>query len=173
MSEFEFVAVLISMVIGLGITHLLRGIAQAVHERQETPLDTVHMAWTANVFLQMVLNWWVMFSWHTYDTWSFATFLLLILWAVSLYLLVVFLYPPRKPASEGWAALYDGNRQWFLSTFATFMVLDIWITGIRGGLFDPPTYLPFVGHYLILTVIGIVVRRRGYHTFLAWYILST
>ena len=172
-TEFEFVAVLISIVIGLGIAHLLGGVAQAVHERNQARLDSVHAAWTVSVFLVMVLNWWVLFTWRTHEVWTFDVFLLLILWAVALFLLVVFLYPPRKQVGEAWAAVYESNRRWFLSTYAAMTLLDISITGVRGDLFDPPAYLPLVGHYFVLTVIGVFVSRRSYQKFLAWYILCT
>ena len=171
MSEFEFISVLISIVVGLAIAQLLRGVAQAVHERGQAPIDPVHMAWTAGVFLNLVLNWWVLFSWRSHEVWSFTLFLSLIVWAVALYLPVVFLYPPGKPASEAWMAVYASNRQWFLGAFASFAALDIWVTALRGDLFDPPWYLPFVGHYFILWVVGIFVAKPKYQRFLAWYTL--
>lgn len=171
MSEFEFISVLISMVVGLGIGMLLRGVGQAVHERRQAPIDSVHMVWTASVFLNLVLNWWVLFSWRDQEVWSFTLFLSLIVWAVALYLPVVFLYPPRKPASERWADVYANNRQWFLGAFASFAAADVWVTALRGGLFDPPIFLPFVGHYFVLWVTGVFVARPGYQRFIAWYTL--
>lgn len=171
MSEFEFISVLISMVVGLGITHVLRGVAQAVHDRREAPLDTVHGVWTAVVSLNLVLNWWVLFSWRDHDVWSFTLFLSLIVWVVALYLPVAFLFPPRKEAGEGWAAVWESNRPWFLGAFASFAVADVWVTALRGGLFDPPAYLPLVGHYFVLWVVGIFVARPRYQRFLAWYTL--
>lgn len=171
MSEFEFISVLISMVVSLGIAQLLRGVAQAVHERKQAPIDSVHLVWTAGVFLNLVLNWWVLFSWRDHEVWSFTLFLSLILWAVTLYLPVVFLYPPQKPASESWAAVYASNRQWFLGAFALLAAADIWVTALRGGLFDPPVYLPFVGHYFILWVSGVFIASPRYQKFLAWYTL--
>jgi len=170
-SEFEFISVLISMIVSLGIAQLLRGVAQAVHERKQAPIDSVHLVWTAGVFLNLVLNWWVLFSWRDHEVWSFTLFLSLILWAVALYLPVVFLYPPQKPANESWAAVYASNRQWFLGAFALFAAADIWVTALRGGLFDPPVYLAFVGHYLILWVAGVFIASPRYHKFLAWYTL--
>jgi hypothetical protein len=170
-SEFEFISVLISMVVSLGIAQLLRGVAQAVHEREQAPIDPVHMVWTAGVFLNLVLNWWVLFSWRGHEVWSFTLFLSLILCAVALYLPVVILYPPQKPASEAWAVVYASNRQWFLGAFALFAAADIWVTALRGGLFDPPVYLPFVGHYFILWVAGVFIASPRYQKFLAWYTL--
>jgi hypothetical protein len=168
LSEFEFISVLISMVVGLGVTHVLRGFAQVIHERKQAPVDGIHMVWTAVVTLNLALNWWVLFD---HAVWSFTLFLSLVVWVVTLYLPVAFLYPPRKDASEGWAAVFAGNRQWFLGAFASFAAADIWITALRGGLFDPPAYLPLVGHYFILWVVGIFVARPSFQRFLAWYSL--
>jgi len=144
-SEFEFVSVLISMVVGLGITQVLRGVAQVVHEREQAPIDQVHMVWTAFVSLNLVLNWWVLFTWGDHAEWSFTLFLSLIGWVVTMYLPVVFLYPPRKSASESWATVYASNRQWFLGAFVLFAATDIWATALRGDLFDPPAYPPSSG----------------------------
>lgn len=173
MSEFEFISVLMSMVIGLGIAHLLQGFAQAVHERNQAPVESTHMVWTAGVFVNLVLNWWVFFSWRINEVWSFGVFLMLIVWAMGLYLMVVFLYPPQKTAEESWADVYESNRPWFLASFAGFGVADIALTAVRGGLWDPPGYLPFVLHYIALFTVGVFVARPGYQRFLAWYVLTT
>jgi len=173
MGAFEFISVLISMVVGLAIAQLLSGVGQAVHERKQAPLDEVHMVWTAVVFLNLVLNWWVFFSWREHQVWSFLVFVSLIAWAVAMYLQVEFLYPARKPATEAWAAVYASNRQWFLATFAAFGVADIWLTALRGGLWNPPEYLPFVVHYIVLFLVGVFVAKPRYQRFLAWYILTS
>ena len=171
MSEFEFVSVLMSIVVGLGIAHLLRGVAQAVHERKQAPIDSVHIVWTAGVFLNLVLNWWVLFSWRDHGLWSFTLFLSLVIWVVALYLPVVLLYPPNKPPTERWSVVYESNRQWFLGSMALVAATDIWVTALRGGLFDPPIYLPFVGHYFTLWLSGVFIASPRYHKFLAWYTL--
>lgn len=173
MSEFEFISVLISMVVGLAITHVLGGLAQAVHERRQAPLDQIHMVWTAVVSLNLVLNWWVLFSWREHQVWSFTLFLSLMVWVVALYLPVVFLYPPRKATTEPWGMVYRTNRQWFLGAFAAFAAADVWATALRGGLFDPPYYLPYVGHYFVLWLLGAFIARPGYQRFLAWYTLTS
>ena len=64
--------VLISMIVSLGIAQLLRGVAQAVHERKQAPIDSVHMVWTAGVFIaspryQKFLAWYTLLS---LSTWS-------------------------------------------------------------------------------------------------------
>jgi hypothetical protein len=44
---------------------------------------------------------------------------------------------------------------------------------MRGDLLHPVWYLPFVAHLIVLSAIGIALRRRGYDRFFAWYQLIT
>lgn len=171
MSEFEFLIVFISVVIGLGVTHILHGVGRIIHNRDVVKVDTLHAVWTADVLLILVLNWWVSFSWGDYTAWSFDIYLVLIAWAISLYMLSVILYPPDIRGDESYAEVFARNRQWLLGAFIVMGLLDIAQTAWRGDLFNPPIYLPFVLHYLILAAIGIVVDSPRYQRFLAWWVL--
>ena len=52
-------------------------------------------------------------------------------------------------------------------------LLDIVQTGIHADLFHPIWYLPFIGQYAVLAAIGLILHRRGYDRFFAWYQLVT
>src|SRR5260370_10204430 len=84
MSSFEFIAALMSIIIGLGVTNLLAGAGRAFYRRKENPLDEVHIFLTLATLLLLVLQWWVTFKWNTEVPWVFARFLLLIVCAISL-----------------------------------------------------------------------------------------
>src|SRR4029453_2948585 len=94
MSSFEFIAALMSIIIGLGVTNLLAGAGRAFYRRKENPLDEIHIVLTIATLLLLVLQWWVTFKWNTELIWSFDRFLVLIVWTITLYMLTVFLYPP-------------------------------------------------------------------------------
>jgi hypothetical protein len=173
MSEFEFISVLISLVIGLGMTNLLSGAGRAFYRRQKSPIDEVHMVLTAATLLILVLNWWVTFSWRTESNWTFDKFLVLIVWMVSLFMLTIFLYPPDLSESEEQRDIWLQNRLGYYGAFLVMCLCDILQTAMRGGLFHPVWYLPFVGHYAALSAVGLAVRRRGYDRFFAWYQLIT
>jgi hypothetical protein len=95
MSSFEFIAALMSIIVGLGVTNLLAGAGRAFYRRKENPLDEVHLVLTVATLVLLVLQWWVAFRWNTEANWTFDKFLVLIAWTVVLYFLTVFLYPPR------------------------------------------------------------------------------
>jgi len=65
------------------------------------------------------------------------------------------------------------NRKWFLGTFIVMILTDIGQTALRGALFDPPIYLPFVLQYAALAGIGIAVPSPRYQNFFGWWVLIT
>lgn len=172
MSEFEYLAVLVSLILGLGITHLLAGVARMIHRRGAFRLDAVHVLWTAAAFWTLILNWWVFFQTSDFDRWTFEVFLVVIVWAVLFFLLAVVLYPPDMAEGEDYAVVFERNRSWFLGLFVASNVADIILTAVRGDLFDPPVYLPFVAHFVVLGVLGIVVRSRRFQIGLAAWVLG-
>jgi len=173
MTEFEFLAVFISIVVGLGVTHILYGTARLIHNRGRQKIGKLHFIWTLNVLLILLLNWWILFLWADHAEWSFDVYLLLVGWGIALYMLAVILYPPDIGANDSYDEIFDRNRTWLLGTFVTFIALDIAQTAVRGQLFDPPLFLPYSLHYVTLAAIGIPVANKRYQDFLAWYFLIT
>ena len=173
MSSFEFISILMSIIIGLGVTNLLAGTGRAFYRRRQNPMDEVHVVFTAATLLVLVLNWWVAFKWNSEAVWSFDKFLALIVWTIALYMLTIFLYPPDLSQEEEHRGRFQRNRAGYYSTFIAFCLLDIAQTAIRGDLFHPIWYVPFVSHYAVLAGGGLVAGRRGYDRFFAWYLLIT
>ncbi len=173
MSSFEFIAALMSIIIGLGVTNLLAGAGRTFYRRRQNPIDEVHIVFTAATLLLLVLQWWVTFKWNTQVNWSFDEFLVLIVWTISLYMLTVFLYPPDLSQEEEGSDRFHRNRTGYYSSFIVMCLLDITQTAIRGELFQPIWYLPYVSQYALLAGVGLIARRRGYNRFFAWYLLIT
>lgn len=173
MGSFEFIAALMSIIVGLGVTNLLAGLGRSLYRRAQNPIDGVHIVFTAATLLLLVLQWWVTFKWNTETTWSFDKFLVLIMWAICLYMLTVFLYPPDLSEQEEQGDRFHRNRTGYYTTFIVMCVFDVIQTAIHGQILKPVWYLPYVGHYALLAAGGLVARRRGYNLFFAWYLLIT
>jgi hypothetical protein len=173
MSDFEFLSVLISIVIGFGLTHLLSGLGRAFHFRDRNKIDPVHVAWTITIFFMLVLNWWVSLLWRDFPNWTFTVFFITILWTTSMYVLALALYPPHLPQDVNYGDLFDANRTWFLSTWAIMCLLDLLVTYFRDQRIPEPFYIAFVGHYAVIAVLGIIIRNRKYDLLAAWYIAIT
>ena len=142
MSSFEFIAALMSIIIGLGVTNLLAGAGRAFYRRKENPLDEVHIVLTLATLLLLVLQWWVTFKWNTEVIWSFDRFLLLIVWTITLYMLTVFLYPPDLSEAEEHQRRFQRNRVGYYSAFIAMCVLDIAQTAVHGDLLSSDLVRP-------------------------------
>lgn len=173
MSDFEFLSVLVSIVIGLGLTHLLGGLGRAFHFRSSVKMDAVHVGWTITVFFVLVLNWWVFLLWRDIDGWTFVSFFIIILWTTSMYVMALALYPPGRSKDMSYRVMFENNRTWFLSTLGIMCLLDLTVTYMREQEIPEPTYIAFVGHYAVIAAAGIVVRKRTYDLIAAWYLAIT
>jgi endonuclease/exonuclease/phosphatase (EEP) superfamily protein YafD len=169
-SDFEFLSVLISIVIGLGLTHLLSGLGRAFHFRQQNKIDAVHLAWTITVFFVLVLNWWVLLLWRDLEVWTFAVFFSMVLWTTSMYVLALALYPPNLPEDVDYRVMFENNRTWFLSTLTVMALLDLLVTYQREQALPEPYYIAFVGHFALIAALGVVIRNRTYDLVAAWYL---
>ena len=69
MGVFEYVSVLTSIVIGMGIAHLLRGVARVIQHRGRGTSDWVHLIWVAFMFFQAIFFWW--WEWFRWRWWLF------------------------------------------------------------------------------------------------------
>ncbi len=170
MSDFEFLSVLISIVVGFGLTHLLAGLGRAFHFRKVNKVDPVHVAWTITVFFALILNWWVFLLWRDFHQWTFTAFFALIMWTASFYILALALYPPNLPEDVDYRAMFESNRTWFLSTFVVMCLLDLLVSTQREGQVPELFYIAFVGHFAVIGAIGIGLRKRAYDMAAAWWI---
>lgn len=173
MNEFDFLSVLVSVIFAFGVAHLLAGAGRAIYRSKQVPFDEVQVVLTLATLLILILNWWVFFLWRTKNAWTFDVFLILIGWVGSFYLLAIFLYPPGAMESPTYREIFDRTRSGYYGSLIAGALLDILLTGIRGELFHPLWYLPFVGHYAVLATVAMGLRKRGFDRFTAWYLLIT
>ena len=98
MSLFEFLMIMISIIIGLGISEILTGIARFVRCRASARGYWVHWLLVALVFVALLQQWWE--SWDLVDVGSisFGLVLALLFPSVMLFLIAHLLYP--RPATD-------------------------------------------------------------------------
>ena len=152
MSKFEFIAVLLSIIFGLGLTNLLSGILQAFFRRELT--DT-RIAWSIFVGNLLLVNWWLLFRWSDHVDWRFHEFLYLALWATVHYLMAVSLNP-YKFLSEYSDEL---QRKFVIVSFLATAALDIGENYVRGNLFEPWYYLLMISYFVIFAVLPLVISK--------------
>lgn len=168
MTAFDYLSVLISIVLGLSITQLLGGFAAMVRARDRLTFYWPHLVQMLALFLINVQVWWALFGLRDMQHWTFAGFFVVLMQPVTLYMMSAFL-TPDIPARERMdlRAFYFREKTWFFAaTLATLMVSlikDFFVMNGPIGLAD------FIGHgvFIALSFLGLLSNRDGVQKFIA------
>jgi len=87
MDEFSYLSVLITIILGLGITQLMTGLGWLIVSRESVRLYSPTVAWIGLLLIFHILTWWTMFGLRNYREWNFLAFLIVLLQPIVLYLL--------------------------------------------------------------------------------------
>ncbi len=93
MSSFEYVTVLISIILGLGIAEILTRIARLIQKRKKVILYWPHMLWIIFILFLHIQEWWLMYELKNYQPWRLPVFLFIMLYPVNLFVLAKLIFP--------------------------------------------------------------------------------
>ena len=170
MGVFEYIGVLISVIMGLGITHLATGATKLIQHRDEVKFYFPHMLWTVNILLFILLIWWGMFSWSDHSTWYAFEYLFITLYAIVAFFLASMLYPWDMAEDIDVREYFFKSRIWFFSALLIAWCIDGIETIIKAdaGLRPiPQGYFGFLGVQLLIALIGIGSRNQYVHAVLS------
>jgi hypothetical protein len=131
MDPFSYLSFLTSIVLGLAITRLLLGFGKIVQARDRVQVYWVHLVWVLNVFLYTVLNWWILYRWHTQTDWNFFLFLFILLSPTVEFLLSILLFPEPLERAD-LRHHFFANRLWFFVLAGSLAPLDAIDTLLKG-----------------------------------------
>jgi hypothetical protein len=170
MSAFEFISVLLSIVVGLAFTRVLSGVARALEIRRRIRFYWVQGVWTANVALLLVVFWWaVLFSHADSEVWLFPSFALLLVYSVLIFLQAALILPSDLGEGADLEAHFFEVRPWFFSLLALTTVAEFGDTLLHGGFERVVAFGP--GYWIILvsgvtlSTVGARSANRRFHEF--------
>lgn len=170
MEMFEYVAVLTSIVIGLGIAHLLQGVSRVIQHPGRELLYWVHLTWVAGMFFQAIFWWWWEFRLGEVEVWTFQLYLFVLVYAVVIYLCCALLFPADLDGYSGYRDYFYSRRAWFFGLLATAYVIDLADSWFKG----PDHFFSLGTEYYTTTVLqaallggAAITRHERYHQVLA------
>ncbi len=99
MTPFEYVSVLISLILGLGLTLILSGIARIIKRWETIQPFGPYFIWISLAFVLHIHEWWETYQLTVLSSWSMPMFLFVILYPILLFILANLLFPSRWPKS--------------------------------------------------------------------------
>jgi len=173
LSPFEYVMVLVSIVIGLAITHVLSAVAEGVHRLrghgEPLTLDPVYMLWVGYVLTWLVSFWWYEFNFQALtEEWTFGLYLFVVSFAILLFLLAAILVPHRLHGVQDSYRYFMEGRRWFFGANIVAVIFDVFDTLLKGANYSAlPTAMWMSVVYLLASWAGLVSSRRTVQVFAA------
>ena len=174
--QFQHVMVLTSIIIGLGITHILVGIGSAIDRLSghghRLQLSWAHGAWLAALFVWMVLFWWWQFRLlGLLKAWTLGHYFFIILYAVLLFLLAVILVPSDWASTDSLDVYFLSKRWWFYPVFLLASIADLVDSFLKGGwqyvLGMGVIPLVFTAASIPVCLVGVLSKNIRVHSFMA------
>jgi hypothetical protein len=168
MDAFSYLSVLLSIIIGLGLTQVLTSCGRLIRHRDRVRVYWPPLLWAGIVLLISVQMWWSMFGLRLYQNWTFLTFFVVLLQTVTLYMMAAVVLPEQIDETLlDLRSFYLRQRGWLL----VFLLATIIVSIIKELLLvgRPPLGLNLAFHLLLAAacISGLFIRRQRYHELLA------
>lgn len=163
MTQFEFIAIVISVILGLSIAKLVSGIGDSIRAIKAGSFYWIHGVWIINILILVAGFWWGMFGWSIKEDWNFFNFLLILLFTINLYLLSDFLIPKKSISEVDIKAYFSENRKMFFTLLLFTFFVDIIETTLlaRTGIRSMPRgYFVVIGLQMSLSFIGYFSKNQ-------------
>lgn len=177
MNKFEYVAIFFSLILGLGLVHLLMGITSTIQHRKKIKLYWGHIIWTIVIFQYLLSVWWGLFGWSELEEWKFSVFLLLVIYSISVYLLPSIIMPLKVQDNFDFKAYFKENKTWFFGIMLVAAVLDIMDTWSKMALnvrTIPDGYWLYSSLLLVLILISLLSKNLKFAAYagVIWVIID-
>jgi len=137
---FIHVRVLMGVVLGLGLTRMLAGVARFAQHPKQKPLYVARLLWIAVVIVMSVHYWWFEFGLIRISPWTFELFVFVLSYAFLLYLMASLLIPEEMGEYQSYGDYFISRRRWFFALLALSVPVDFIDTAAKG-----PAYLHSLG----------------------------
>lgn len=153
MEAFGHLRMLVSLILGLGITRVLAGLSRRIQTPGRTEGMLAQTVWAFVILLNAVHFWWWEFGLRRVGDWHFGIFVFVLTYASLHFLMATLIFPDTATDHEGSESFFLRRRHWFFGLFALSFAFDLFDTLLKGQ-----AYLQALGpEYLLRLLIGPIV----------------
>lgn len=164
------VRVLVGVVLGLGLTRILSGLARMVEHPGRNPVSATHLLWVAVILLSIIHFWWWEFALIELGAWRFELFVFLLGYAFLWFVLACLLFPGDLAEHDTYEAYFLSRRRWFFGLFAATFAADLIDTAIKGADHFRalgPEYPARIAAGIVLCAVAAWTGNRRFHLLFA------
>ena len=164
MDAFSYLSVLISVILGLAVTQILKGFRGILLSRARVRIYWPVIAWAALLLLICFQHWWSMFGLRNRHDWTFQQFAMVLLNVIFIYMVAGLVFPDffGEEAVDLKQSFY-AHRGWFFGLAFGVIVASLCKNFVLDGRLPPPLDLTFHGIFGLTLLIGALTRSERYH----------
>jgi hypothetical protein len=168
MESFNYLSVLLSIILGLAITQVLLGFRGLILTRAKVKLYPPTVLWAGIALLIAIQAWWASFGLRMRTSWTFLGFILIVLQAISVYMATAVVLPDISGDSVvDLRDHYFAHRSWFFSFLLLSVVFstakEFALTGHLPGRLNGKFHVIFA----VSGILAAIIRRKWFHELLA------
>ena len=172
---FEYLTVLISVVVGLSVTSFLTNVVRIIHVRGDVTISWVQLLWSIAILIWTIAFWWFTFVLAEQPQWTFPLFVFLLTYSTLLFFLMALLFPEGMPADHNYRAQFMRNRVWFFGALLLFLCVDLIDYVIKlekdVSIVGQLSYAAFLGPLIVLSLFALRTDNLLFHRIFAVYSL--
>ena len=126
MDAFSYLAVLLSIVLGLGLTQILTAAGRIIRQRGSIRVHWLPILWAAILFVIYLQVWWAMYGMRFRREGSFLAFAVALAQTALLYLMAAVVLPEQIDDEGSDLAIYfDRHHRWFFGLFLVTLTVSV------------------------------------------------
>ena len=157
MTQFEFVLVLLSLIVGIALADLLSSVSRQLRDRELWKFSWLQSGVAVFIFVALLQQWWESWGLQGVEQWNFANVLLMLAGPVGLYIAAHLLYP-RGQRSVDLEEHYFENARVFWMVAAVVVVVATLFRPISFGMplfdLDNAASVVLFATFLTLALVG-------------------
>jgi hypothetical protein len=126
-NPFRWIAVALSIILGLGVTRLLSSVVAAFRSRSHAQLDWIPFAWAGCIFLWQLQYWWAINELPRITrVWTLWSFLILVGLTLLLFVSAALVLPPAElREKDNLRTAFERDGRWALASLRTYFALAL------------------------------------------------
>jgi len=164
MDAFSYLSVLLSIILGLAITQVLKGFRGLMQARARLRMYWPTVVWSILVLVIAVQSWWAMFGLRHHQDWTFFAFSIVLSQTIVVYLLAALVLPDFfGDEAIDLREHYYGHRRWFFALLVLLIVVSLAKDPILDGHLTDALNMGFQLAFAAFAAIGALTRNARYH----------
>ncbi len=163
LDAFSYLAVFVSIILGLGVTRLLGGVADLARSRARVDLYWPTFVWMFTLFVLHLQIWWSLFALRAVAHWTFAAFALTALRPAALFLATSFIVPDVSGERIDMRQTYFRESRWFFASLIVGLACARAAVLVISGLAERPAVLVAQLFFIAACAVGMLTRNDLVH----------